>query len=391
MRCKIKSMKRIYYLDNASTSFPKPKEVLKEICHYLKNIGGNPGRGSHRLSLQADRIIYNTRQYLAHLFNIKDSSRIIFTMNATESINLAIKGLLKKGDHVVTTSLEHNAVTRPLKRMEKDTGIKITKVSGPGGIIKSEDIKKAITSRTKLVVLLAASNVIGNILPIEDIGRICRKSGVIFLVDGAQAAGHIEIDVVKFKIDLFAFTGHKALFGPAGTGGLYIRKGIDITPLKEGATSSDGEKENQPLSLPDRYESGTLNTPGISGLGAGVRFILEKGIHSIREKEMELLSMLLKGLEKIKDVVIYGPKDLKEKVPLVSFNIRHMDPSYIGYLLDRHFNICVRTGFHCAYQAHKAIGTEDKGTVRVSLSYFNTREDIVHFLKAIKKISTHYV
>lgn len=378
-------MRRVY-LDNASTSFPKPPAVIRAISYYLKNIGASPGRGSHRLALEASRFVYRTRLNLGRLFNLSDSSRLVFTANATESLNLALKGILKKGDRVITTSLEHQAVTRPLKRLEHDLGIRVIRIKTPGGELKIEDIARAVTSKPRMVVMLAASNVTGGILPFAEVGEICRKKKVLFLVDAAQAAGHIDLNIPRLNVDLLAFTGHKALFGPMGIGGLYIREGIEVKPLKEGATSSSGG-ERQPLILPDQYESGTMNMPGIVGLGAGLEFILDKGMAIIREKEMKLLAQLIEGLRRVKGLILYGPENLLEKVPLVSFNHLHLNSLQAGYILDKRYNIAVRTGLHCAPWAHQSIGTEAVGTVRASLSFFNTREEIAYFLKAISEIS----
>lgn len=379
------SMKKIY-LDNASTSFPKPPAVIRAISDYLKNIGASPGRGSHQPAIEASRFVYRTRQNLSRLFNLSDSSRLVFTANATESLNLALKGILKKGDRVITTSLEHQAVTRPLKRLEQDLGIRVIKIRAPAGKLKIEDMAKAITSKTRMVVMLAASNVTGGILPIAEVGEICREKKVLFLVDAAQAAGHIALNIPQLNVDLLAFTGHKALLGPMGIGGLYIREGIEVKPLKEGGTAS-AAGERQPLILPDRYESGTMNMPGIVGLGAGLEFILDKGMAVIREKEMKLLVQLTEGLKKVKGIILYGPENLPEKVPLVSFNLLGLNSQEVGYMLDKRYNIAVRTGLHCAPWAHRSLGTEARGTVRVSLSFFNTSEEIIYFLKAVTEIS----
>lgn len=378
-------MKRVY-LDNASTSFPKPPAVIRAISDYLKNIGASPGRGSHQPAIEASRFVYRTRQNLSRLFNLSDSSRLVFTANATESLNLALKGILKKGDRVITTSLEHQAVTRPLKRLGEDLGIRVIKIRAPAGKLKIEDMAKAITSKTRMVVMLAASNVTGGILPIAEVGEICRKRKVLFLVDAAQAAGHIALNISQLNVDLLAFTGHKALLGPMGIGGLYIREGVEVKPLKEGGTAS-AAGERQPLILPDRYESGTMNMPGIVGLGAGIEFILDKGMAVIREKEMKLLVQLTEGLKKVKGIILYGPENLPEKVPLVSFNLLRLNSQEVGYMLDKRYNIAVRTGLHCAPWTHRSLGTEARGTVRVSLSFFNTSEEIIYFLKAVTEIS----
>jgi len=376
------------YLDNAATSFPKPERVYKAMDDYLRHTGVSAGRGAYKLALAADRIVYEARSHLARLFNIKDVSRIVFTFNVTEALNLAIKGLLKEGDHVITTSLEHNAVWRPLKKLERQKRVKITALSCPaGGPFSLRDLQEAIRPETKMIVMLHASNVTGALMPAEEVGKIARKKGIAFLVDAAQTAGAYPIDVEAMNIDLLAFTGHKGLMGPQGTGGLYIREGFEPEPLIEGGTGSESILEEQPRILPDRYEAGTQNVAGLAGLKAAVEFLLETGVENIRKKELELLEYLQEGLKSIPGLETYGPPDVTSKVGVVSFNLASVSAGELAYVLDEVYGIMVRSGLHCAPCAHRSIGTLERGTVRVSLGYFNTRDDINALLAALQDIS----
>ncbi|MFH1624677.1 MAG: aminotransferase class V-fold PLP-dependent enzyme, partial [Pseudomonadota bacterium] len=344
------------YLDNAATSFPKPEVVYEAMKGFMSDIGANPGRSAHKLSLDSARVVFETREALAELFHVSDSKQIVFTCNATESLNLGILGLLNEGEHVVTTSIEHNSVMRPLRYLEQKKGVRITIVDcSAKGELDLDILRSAIGKDTKLVAVNHASNVMGTILPIEEIGKIAE--GIPFLVDAAQTAGVYPIDVEGSNIDLLAFTGHKGLLGPTGVGGLYIKEGLELQPLKYGGTGSNSEREEQPDFLPDKYECGTLNTVGIAGLGAGVRYVIEEGIDEIRLQEIELTKRLLSGLEAIRGVTIYGTKDAKKQTATVSINVDGLEPSHVGYILDREFDIMVRVGLHCAPSAHKTIGT----------------------------------
>lgn len=375
------------YLDNAATSFPKPEIVYQAADEFMRKVGVNAGRGAYRQALEADRIVYETRSSLAKLFNIKDVSRIIFSPNVTESLNLALKGILNPGDHVITSSMEHNAVWRPLKVLEKERGISITAIQcNSDGFLEPQKIRTAITDKTKLIVLIHASNVTGAVMPVAEIGAIARGSNILFLVDTAQTAGLYPIDAKAMNIDLLAFTGHKGLMGPMGTGGLFIREGISISPLKEGGTGGDSILEHQPESLPDRYEAGTLNVSGIAGLGAAVKFIIYEGIENIHKKETALTGYVLQKLSAIEGVTLYGPTDLAERVAVISFNITDLNPQKVGHVLDEKYGLMVRTGLHCAPCAHRTIGTIERGAIRIGLGYFNTEEDIDCFLEAVKDI-----
>ncbi|OPJ55445.1 aminotransferase class V-fold PLP-dependent enzyme [Alkalithermobacter paradoxus] len=374
------------YLDNAATTFPKPESVYSEALNCMKNYGANPGRSGHKLALAAGRVIYETRENLCKLFNIPNPMNIIFTYNATDSLNLVIKGFLNSGDHVITTSIEHNSVIRPIKSLEK-IGVENTIVKcDENGILNVDDIKKAIKPNTKLIVTTHASNVCGAIVDIESIGKIAREMGIAYLVDGAQTAGVYDIDVQKMNIDMLAAPGHKGLMGPQGTGILYIREGLNVKHLKEGGTGSKSEELTQPEILPDRYESGTPNTPGIAGLNEGIKFILKEGIDKIRKHEEELTDYLINGLKEIDMIKIYGPKDIKKQCAVVSINISNEDSSEISYILDSVFNIATRSGLHCAPLAHKTLGTFEQGTVRFGIGYFNTKNDIDKVLEALKII-----
>lgn len=382
-------MKTQIYLDNAATSYPKPEEVYEAVDRFMREIGVSSGRGAYRKALKADRIIYEARKSLAELFGIKDTKQIVFTSNATEALNLAIKGILSQHDHVITSQMEHNAVWRPLKRLEREKGIEITQIPClPDGSLKDPElVKAAIRSNTRLIVFTHASNVSGTIMPIGEIGEICSESGIPLLVDTAQTAGALSIDVEAMKIDLLAFTGHKSLLGPQGTGGLYIRPGIHLEPLKEGGTGGDSILETQPDILPDRYEAGTLNAAGIAGLQAGLRFILSESVQNIRKRESELTAYLLDRLKEIDAIQIYGPQAPERQVGVVSINMANYQPEEVGYVLDEVYEIMVRTGLHCAPCAHRTIGTIDRGTLRISLGYFNTETEIDDTIKALKQIA----
>lgn len=378
----------LIYFDNAATTFPKPKEVYDSIMEAMKEYGANPGRAGHKLALKMSREIYNTRELLAQLFNISNPMNIIFTYNCTDSLNLVIKGLLKEGDHVITTSMEHNSVLRPLHALKKK-GVDVTIVKAdPMGRVDPEDIKNSIKDNTKLIVTTHISNLTGTILPIKEIGKIARENGIYYLVDGAQSAGVYDIDVEEMNIDFLAFPGHKGLLGPQGTGGLYIREGIDVEEIKQGGTGSASNLLEQPHVCPDRYESGTLNGPGIVGLGAGVDYILKKGIENIRKHEVELTEHFLEEMSKIDKVKIYGPKNVSEQAPVVALNIVGLDSSEVSYILDEKYDIATRPGLHCAPLAHETIGTIEEGVVRFSFGLFNTHEEIEKAVKAIKEITS---
>ena len=375
------------YLDNAATSYPKPKCVIKAMEHYFGNIGANSGRAAYKRAQEASRMVFEARERIAKLIGAKDSSRIIFTLNATEGLNTVILGSLKQGDQVVTTSMEHNSVMRPLRFLEESRGVKIDIAECiTDGILEPEEMERKITTDTKLIITTSASNVFGTIMDISKIGSIAGEHNIPFLVDGAQTVGNVPINVEEDKIDILAFSGHKGLLGPQGTGCLYIREGREFSPLKFGGTGSWSELEIQPDFLPDRYESGTLNLIGIAGLSAGVKFLLREGVVNIRKKEQKLTDYLIQRLKEIEVIVIYGPKDSSKQTSVVSINIKDRETSEVGDILYRDHNIAVRCGLHCAPGAHKTIGTFPKGTIRISLGYFNTKEDIDYLYDALCKI-----
>ncbi|MGB9887351.1 MAG: aminotransferase class V-fold PLP-dependent enzyme [Moorellales bacterium] len=379
---------RAVYLDNAATSYPKPETVYRAVDWCLREVGANAGRGGYRRALEADEIVYRARSALARLFNVRDASRIVFTANATEALNLAIKGLVGPGDHVVTSSLEHNAVWRCLKTLERDRGVKLTVVRcAPDGTLDPKAVEEALRPGTRLIALTHASNVTGTILPVAAVGEIARRHGVPLLVDAAQTAGVLPLDVERDGIDLLAFTGHKGLLGPFGTGGLYIREGFEPRPLKEGGTGSQSRLPYQPDLLPDRYEAGTLNVCGLAGLAAGVEFILDRGVEKIREKEKALTACALEILAGTEGVEVYGPRDAERQVGVISFNLAGVDGAEVAYVLDEVYGIMVRVGLHCAPLAHETIGTLERGTVRISLGYFNTFEELDYLGEALRAIS----
>lgn len=375
------------YLDNAATSRPKPPEVIQAMTEFMNNVCANSGRSGHRLAIEASRIVYNTREIIAEFFNIADPLRVVFTINATESLNLAMRGSLQSGDHVITSSMEHNSVMRPLRALEAQ-GVEVTVVRCSGqGFLDPDDVGKAIEPNTKMVVLNHGSNVTGSLAPAEEIGRLTKEHGLIFVLDAAQTAGAYPIDVQGINVDLLAITGHKSLCGPPGTGGLYIREGIKLKPLKWGGTGSQSEEEYQPDFLPDMYESGTLNLVGIAGLGAGVRFVMQEGVESIRERERRLTQRLIDGLLNIGRVKIYGGLDTACQIGVVSFNIEGISPSEVGLRLDDEYEIMCRVGLHCAPAAHKTIGTFPNGTVRFGLGTFTTEDEIDAAVHAVREVS----
>ena len=367
------------YLDNAATSHPKPEEVYQAINKTLRENFGNPGRSAHKPSIKANKIIEETRFLCKKLFNADSPENIIFTNNTTTALNLAIKGIISKGDHVLTSTLEHNSVSRPLYHLEKEGICEVTKVHTDINFgLNTDVIKKAIKRNTKLVICTHISNVTGTVNDIETIGQFCRERGLVFLVDAAQSAGARHINVQNMCIDLMAFPGHKGLLGPQGTGGLYIRNGLNIRSIFQGGTGSQSESLSHPENLPHKLEFGTLNTPGIAGLGAGIKFILEKGIDEIEKKERTLTERLIKGLQNINGVKIYGPDDWAvNRGNVVSICIENTTPGEFMLMLDCGYDIAVRSGLHCAIDAHKTIGTHDKGgTIRISPNYFNTETEI---------------
>ncbi|HYF90619.1 MAG TPA: aminotransferase class V-fold PLP-dependent enzyme [Symbiobacteriaceae bacterium] len=379
----------LIYLDHAATSWPKPPAVLHAVLMAMEVGGGNPGRSGHQLAMGAARRLVAAREALARLLGAPDPSCISFTKNATEALNTALLGLLRPGDHVVTTAVEHNSVMRPLRHLERQ-GVRVTVVPCTSdGLVDPELVRRGLTARTRLVVATHASNVLGAVQPIAELGEVAHRGGALFLVDAAQTAGSVPIDVQAMSVDLLAFPGHKALLGPQGTGGLYVRPGVDLPPLLRGGTGSASELEEQPDFAPDRYESGTPNVPGIAGLGAAAEHLLSWGIDRVREKEQLLVARFMSGLANIPDVVVYGPPEPTRRVGLVSLNLRGVLPSALGQALEEGYGILTRVGLHCAPAAHRTAGTYPDGSVRFSFSGTTALEHVNIALRALEELSVH--
>ncbi|MBS1170473.1 MAG: cysteine desulfurase / selenocysteine lyase [Burkholderiaceae bacterium] len=378
------------YLDNAATSWPKPPVVTAAVVRYLEQVGANPGRSGHRLSNEAGRIVDAAREVLAKLFGVRNPLRIVFGANCTEALNLALCGLLRAGDHVITSSMEHNSMMRPLRQLESE-GVELTVVPcRPDGTIDCTLVEAAVLPNTVLIALTHASNVVGTLLPVAEIGQIARKHDLLLLVDAASTAGAFPIDVVADNIDLLAFAGHKSLLGPTGTGGLAIGERVDLSrlrPLMRGGTGSRSEFEAQPDFLPDKYESGTLNVMGLAGLGAGASWIRERGIEAIRAHHQTITQELIDGLGNIAGVTVYGTMDASKQVATVSFTINRMSPSEAGFLLDEEFNLQCRIGLQCAPAAHHTIGTFPEGTIRFAPGNFTDRNDVMRALEAVSRLA----
>ncbi len=374
------------YLDNAATSYPKPEPVYRAVDHAMREVGVGPGRGGYRRGLEATRLVFEARETLSAFFGIKDSSRLIFTHSTTEGLNLAVAGLLRPGDHVITTTMEHNSLVRPLHRAARE-GVEITWVGcDRHGFVDPARVAASIRRNTRLIALSHCSNVTGTVQPVAEIGRLAREAGIVFLLDAAQSAGLIPIDVNEYRIDLLAAPGHKGLYGPQGTGVLYVAEGLELEPLLVGGTGGYSSSSSQPDAMPERYESGTLNTPGIAGLKAGIDFILAAGLENIRKRESYFVSMLVQGLGPIPGITIHGPEKPALQGGAVSFTVEGIDPALVGFTLDREHDIFVRVGLHCAPDAHKTIGTYPEGTIRVSPGFFNTEQEIETLLSALQNI-----
>ena len=372
-------MNDIVYLDHAATSWPKPPAVLRAMTDFLERDGGNPGRSGHRLSIAAGRIVYEVRETITELFNAPDPLGVIFTTNGTHALNLALHGLLVPGNRVVTSGMEHNAVMRPLRHLEA-RGIEVVVVPGmPDGSLNLEAFKRAICPGTRLVVINHASNVVGTLAPINEVTAMAHAAGALLLVDAAQTAGVLPIDMQALDIDLLAFTGHKGLQGPPGTGGLVLGNRVDalqMTPLLQGGTGSRSEHEIQPEFLPDKFESGTPNGVGIAGLGAGIAWVLEQGVEAIRDQERALTRHLIEGLRNIPGLQLHGPQDASQRTAVVSFTVEGLHVSDIGLRLDEESGVLCRVGLHCAPAAHRTIGTFPEGTVRLAPGPLTTLDDI---------------
>jgi cysteine desulfurase family protein len=376
----------LIYLDHAATSWPKPDSVWEAIAECGRNKGGNPGRSGHKLAVAAAREVFAAREAVAGLFNTGDPSRIIFSWNATGALNTAIQGLLKSGGHVVTSSLEHNSVMRPLHSLYGKGLVTYTAVPCSGqGELDPADVKRAVRNNTSLIVLTHASNVCGTVLPVEEVKRLLPD--IPLLVDAAQTAGALPIDVRDSGIDLLAFSGHKGLMGPMGTGGLYVGPSVSLAPFIQGGTGSRSESFEQPSVLPDALESGTLNVPGLCGLRAGVEFIQKTGIETIRDHERAMTRLLIDGLSGNRKIRLYGVGDPDRQTAVVSIRVDGRDCGEVALMLDRDFGIASRAGLHCAPAAHQTVGTFPEGTVRLSMGLFTTVEDVEETVRALNEIA----
>jgi cysteine desulfurase family protein len=375
------------YLDNAATSYPKPASTYKNIGEWIQEFGANPGRSGHQFGLKTNRAIYETRESLNRFFKGDNPLHFVFTANATDSINLVILGLLGPGDHVVASETEHNAVLRPLE-LAKARGVTVTLVPvDDQGIVDPDAMSRAIREETKLVVCTHASNVTGAIQPIEAIAEKAKSRDCLFLVDAAQSAGILPIDLSKTAIDFLAITGHKSLYGIQGAGALYIRQPDTLPIVRAGGTGSRSQDLNQPDVMPDKYETGTLNTPGILGLKAGIAYVEGQGLDSLYKRAFDLGQALMAGLLEIPEVKVYGPALGRDRVPVVSFNLGDLDSAEVSYMLDQTYGIITRGGLHCAPLIHRKLGTLNQGAVRASLGIGTTKEDIQALIEAIAQIA----
>lgn len=375
------------YLDNAASTCPKPAAVIAAVDECLRLYCANPGRGAHKTAVQAARVIHAARGRAASFLGIADSANLIFTQNATDALNLALHGLLQPGDHVVTSRVEHNAVERPLKTLSRQ-GVEVTRVGAGGdGLLKSGDIVAALKPNTRLVVLTHASNITGAIQPVAEIGAALREKDVLFLLDAAQSAGNVPLDMGSMAIDMIACTGHKSLMGPQGIGMLYLSAAVQPRPVRQGGTGTHSTEEQEVLARPDIYEPGTVNTPGIAGLGAGIEFIETEGLEKLAAHKTRLIGRLHEGLAGIDGVTTYGPGPGEPRAPLLAFNAGSLASSETAKLLDRDYDIASRSGLHCAPGAHELMGTLERGAVRLSVGPFNGEDDIDAAISAVREIA----
>lgn len=374
------------YMDNAATTMHKPKEVIDAVVAAMSSMG-NAGRGVNEASLSASRLIYDTREKLCRLFGAEDPRQIVFTANSTESLNIAIKGILNPGDHVIATMLEHNSVLRPLYEMEKK-GVRLTIVkSNPEGTLDLADIENAIAPDTKMIVCTNGSNLTGNYIDPEPIGTLAREKGIVFVVDASQTAGVFPIDVQKMKIDVLCFTGHKGMLGPQGTGGMYVRKGLSVRPLLSGGSGVQTYSKTHPTEMPTALEAGTLNGHGIAGLHAAVEYLEKTGVDMIRAREQDLMWRFYEGVKEIPGVKVYGDFSTKNRCAIVTLNIGDYDSSEVSDELLTEYGISTRSGGHCAPLMHEALGTVEQGAVRFSFSHYNTEEEVDTAIRAIRELA----
>lgn len=374
------------YLDNAATTMHKPKEVIDAVICAMSSMG-NAGRGANEASLSASRIIYDTREKLCRFFHGENPRQIVFTNNSTESLNIAIKGLLNPGDHVITTMLEHNSVLRPLYEM-KEKGVELTIIeSDKNGRFRLEDMEAAIRPNTKMIVCTNGSNLTGNYVPLKPVGELAKKHDILFVVDASQTAGVFPIDVQDMMIDVLCFTGHKGLLGPQGTGGMYVKEGIKIRPLKTGGSGVQTYSKTHPAEMPTALEAGTLNGHGIAGLHAAMSYLEETGVDHIRAREQELMWRFYEGVKDIPEITIYGDFSTKERCAIVTLNIGEYDSSEVSDALLTEYSISTRPGGHCAPLMHEALGTVEQGAVRFSFSHYNTEEEVDTAIEAVRELA----
>ncbi|MFP4456626.1 MAG: aminotransferase class V-fold PLP-dependent enzyme [Clostridia bacterium] len=374
------------YMDGGATSFPKAPGVTEAMVYFLENVGSNVNRGAYDTSYQAENIVFETRELLAKLFNFDLAENVIFTKNVTESMNILIKGILKKGDHALVTSMEHNAVMRPLNGLHQ---ISYTKIQcDKEGYLDPNDIKDNIEDNTKVMFINHGSNITGSIQNMKSIGQVCKRNNIYLIIDAAQTAGFCDVDFNLFNADAIAFTGHKSLLGPQGMGGFIVsnKLAIEMSTLIEGGTGSLSESEYQPNYMPDKFEAGTLNIPGIYGLNAALKYINKIGLEKIREKELKLTEIFLDKINNVKGLKIIGPNNLINRTAVVSLDFLEKDNAKVSYLLDKNYGIMTRCGLHCAPSAHKTVGTYPDGTVRFGLSHFHNEGDILNTIDSIKEV-----
>lgn len=373
------------YFDNAATTMQKPKQVVEAVTRALCSMG-NAGRGAHNASMDASRMLFDTRKKLAMLFGGTNPAQIVFTSNSTESLNLALKGLLNPQDHVITTQLEHNSVLRPLYELE-NTGVELTILkSDQKGRICYEDFEKQIKENTKMIVCTHGSNLTGNLTDIKRVGEIAHRHGVLFVVDASQTAGVFPIRAEEMKIDVLCFTGHKGLLGPQGTGGMYVREGLVIRPLKTGGSGVQTYSRTHPSQMPTALEAGTLNAHGLAGLNAALDYLKETGLDVIREKEQELMWYFYQRVSEIPGITVYGDFSSRNRCPIVSLNVKEYDSAEVSDFLYAEYGISTRPGAHCAPLMHQALGTTDRGAVRFSFSHYNTREEVDTAVLALREL-----
>lgn len=383
-------MDKLIYLDNGATSFPKPEEVYAFMDRFYRKMGVNPGRSGYDLCMEAGEVVDETRKKLTRFFNGTDSNRLCFSYNATDAINLVLYGMLKAGDHAITTNIEHNSVLRPLYHLEKFDGIELDHISFDSqGFVDPEDFQKKFKKNTKLVIVNHASNVIGTIQPIQEIGKYCRERGIPLILDASQSAGKIPVDMEEMNVDIVIFTGHKSLLGPTGIGGLYVREGIEIRHTRAGGTGVRSAQRTHLEEYPYRLEYGTVNVLGVAGIYSGLQWIENKSMKEIYDHEMKLLTLLRDGLKEIEGITMHCQDDLSSHIGVFSFNIDGFDAQDTGILLDVDYNIACRTGLHCAPLVHETLGTDKiRGSVRFGIGPFNTEEHIQAAIEALKEIAS---